>query len=952
MDSPARRQDTSADLKNLHLEVDSDYSDSYSEVEEDDFIVDDENDENDDVIYEPGYDPDQELQQRRAQLDFKLKSTFESIFEKYGKNFDGVGDEIDLLTGEILVDNGHLKEMQDERDAGDQKAGSNLLRALTVEPESATETSGDEYSVEEEVEGREERGEEEEGEGNSFQGEMGDQDNAAEMGDGDMEEDDMVLRGYDEPIRDSFIDIATTTESEPAQNHAQDDPQYQRSLQSADEGSVSFPTYNEILRSFGPEVAPQIVNIISRKQGQDDTDIEPAWRVPELPESEPRKRPELKSFIPEPEIKRSPSPHMSESIWALPRGRGQRPLGAIYKPRGPYKRKSIANKALNSDGLHSSDNTVLDSPRIRNNFTEEEDEMLIAKLSEAHGQGIPFGTESIWKDLESLNPRHTKASWKSRYRLKYMHLWSPKGSSRPDSYRSYCHEIQDESEQNVRYTLRSPHQLSIIQRSSRTRKPAQQGLNVISWSDAVATIKSLDPRLHKDLAKDASVFELTDVRPVDIDEDALNLRSSDLELSDESSDEPELPARIGSRVQRIAPIAADPAYEFSDEEAEQDVSRSKLREEKSSQLKTPRPSKKARKSSSSKSKDGSSGKPRSRQRQLQKKLISEEVDELSFGLEGEDVLFVSSRPRKDKQRKPQASIKREDEQVAVTKMSAIPHLPPKERMSALNNFDDDDEFDELSVEWLQCFPSVDPKKSIVKSEDVPVARPPDIAQAANIDLFDINQLPETSPKSALDARKKSRLNKRFSSSAIIPSTSSEIEWSPIAAVDSRVQRRSQQITDSIDHASIPPTSSYPDSSPTPRPKRKYVDLDENEDSSPTPSCQVKRKAEVPAPNNEDISIQKEIDGDTTPTRKSPNKKRGGILTPTHSVERKSRTPLLDYTTPTRREIVRKENSRDALHSPGMVRTPGGTFRRCGKNGFSCHKAFCFKCELKAKKIND
>src|ERR1700760_1925731 len=65
-----------------------------------------------------GYDPDEELQQKRAQLDYKLKSTFESIFEKYGRDFEGIADEVDLYTGEILVNNGHIIEMQDERDAG------------------------------------------------------------------------------------------------------------------------------------------------------------------------------------------------------------------------------------------------------------------------------------------------------------------------------------------------------------------------------------------------------------------------------------------------------------------------------------------------------------------------------------------------------------------------------------------------------------------------------------------------------------------------------------------------------------------------------------------------------------------------------------------------------------------------------------------------------------------
>jgi hypothetical protein len=41
----------------------------------------------------------------------KLKSSWETIFEKYGKDFEGVADEIDTLTMEIVVDNGHLRGM-------------------------------------------------------------------------------------------------------------------------------------------------------------------------------------------------------------------------------------------------------------------------------------------------------------------------------------------------------------------------------------------------------------------------------------------------------------------------------------------------------------------------------------------------------------------------------------------------------------------------------------------------------------------------------------------------------------------------------------------------------------------------------------------------------------------------------------------------------------------------
>ena len=62
--------------------------------------------------------PPHDLQLKRARNDQRLKSRFEAIFEKFGKDFSGVGDEIDLETGKIVVDNGHLNSMRDERDIG------------------------------------------------------------------------------------------------------------------------------------------------------------------------------------------------------------------------------------------------------------------------------------------------------------------------------------------------------------------------------------------------------------------------------------------------------------------------------------------------------------------------------------------------------------------------------------------------------------------------------------------------------------------------------------------------------------------------------------------------------------------------------------------------------------------------------------------------------------------
>ncbi|KAI4171492.1 MAG: hypothetical protein LQ343_004230 [Gyalolechia ehrenbergii] len=64
--------------------------------------------------------PDVELHQRRVHNDKKLKSIFESIFEKYSKDFSDVGDVIDFANDEIVIDNGHIMNMVNEKDLGEE----------------------------------------------------------------------------------------------------------------------------------------------------------------------------------------------------------------------------------------------------------------------------------------------------------------------------------------------------------------------------------------------------------------------------------------------------------------------------------------------------------------------------------------------------------------------------------------------------------------------------------------------------------------------------------------------------------------------------------------------------------------------------------------------------------------------------------------------------------------
>ncbi|KAI2628112.1 hypothetical protein GGS26DRAFT_561141 [Hypomontagnella submonticulosa] len=60
-------------------------------------------------------DPLYQLDKGRAKAANRLKSAFEHIFEKYERDFTGIGDEIDLATGEVIVNNGHLQSLDDEK---------------------------------------------------------------------------------------------------------------------------------------------------------------------------------------------------------------------------------------------------------------------------------------------------------------------------------------------------------------------------------------------------------------------------------------------------------------------------------------------------------------------------------------------------------------------------------------------------------------------------------------------------------------------------------------------------------------------------------------------------------------------------------------------------------------------------------------------------------------------
>ena len=94
-------------------------------------------------------DDNPDLARDRRANDARLKSRFEHIFAKYGKDFDGVGDEIDLETGRIIVNNGHIARMQHEVDPGQGTSGQ-VLRVLggSRQSKSVNITRSEEHVIE------------------------------------------------------------------------------------------------------------------------------------------------------------------------------------------------------------------------------------------------------------------------------------------------------------------------------------------------------------------------------------------------------------------------------------------------------------------------------------------------------------------------------------------------------------------------------------------------------------------------------------------------------------------------------------------------------------------------------------------------------------------------------------------------------------------------------------
>jgi hypothetical protein len=370
----------------LEDEFEDELQEEYEEVEEEEEVS----------------DPDADLQQRRARLDYKLKSTFEAIFEKYGQDFEGVGDEIDLETGEVVVNNGHLLEMQDERDAGDTSR-RNLLRDYTEEVEDIDDIPESSLEETEVLDDEDDEGEDEE---------------EVLSEDEEMMEDDMILRGFAKANR--FVQASPELGSSRAVIPPRREPRPIAVSRPAVRENA-LPSRTDILAQFGPQLGPQIVDFVSHQQVPNDSHVEPAWRAPELPSFAPVKRPVVKRAALAPEVQRSPSPEASRSIWAPVVTRGPRKPKAISgnavfrghsvkavhnrnQPQNPFRRQSMDDLSLAYQAA------LPTSKRSRKNFTAEDDQIIVDWVARAKARGQKVLSEVVWAELEARVGFHAKTA--------------------------------------------------------------------------------------------------------------------------------------------------------------------------------------------------------------------------------------------------------------------------------------------------------------------------------------------------------------------------------------------------------------------------------------------------------------------------------------------------------------------------------------------------------------
>ncbi|PGH12746.1 hypothetical protein AJ79_04107 [Helicocarpus griseus UAMH5409] len=247
--------------------------------------------------------PEIDVAAARQANNLRLKSRFEDIFEKYGKDFSSVGDEIDLATGEIIIDNGHIERMKNEQDLGAQ------AWKYEFDPFGETEDTTDDPNE---------------------TPNLPDLEHADRNGHAEVEE---VHRGNNM----SFDEAPPGSFEQSVRPHSENYASFEGSMLHND--VFLYKTPNGSSKKF-PTTSPQ--------------PVDPLWQTPEIDERLFGSSPAPPSF-PTIERSRTASPPDSGSLWALPQTRRAKPLGRKRLKPKPARKSQLLQTPRSSDQVSGSD---------------------------------------------------------------------------------------------------------------------------------------------------------------------------------------------------------------------------------------------------------------------------------------------------------------------------------------------------------------------------------------------------------------------------------------------------------------------------------------------------------------------------------------------------------------------------------------------------------------------
>ncbi|KAK4963829.1 hypothetical protein LTR66_012630 [Elasticomyces elasticus] len=292
-----------------------------------------------------------DLQRARGANNLRLKGRFEGIFEKYSKDFAGVGDEIDLVTGAIVVDNGHLARMQHEHDAGETDAGQFVKAFAEGLEDEAAEDDGSSDELDET----------EQDDTDSLIGH--DDDPVESINDSDMQalelSNDNISYSESERTSGDTLDnvrmraIPNTGPHATADNAKRqgmdvwnDIPVLQDTLQSlASSASATSSFDSASIQALGLSIAQQIASFITQATTPKATanGVQDVWKGPDLPRQNPsrvRQSSRYASVLPAPV--QAGSPPGQVSLWAAE---------AVPRKRKRYTFAGATNPPLFDDTL-------------------------------------------------------------------------------------------------------------------------------------------------------------------------------------------------------------------------------------------------------------------------------------------------------------------------------------------------------------------------------------------------------------------------------------------------------------------------------------------------------------------------------------------------------------------------------------------------------------------------